>query len=536
MDYPTLSALNPHLPPKPEKVEEPHDPKDWLGSEGMPDAEKEQAQQEYQVAGQRREEYEQAVAARIQSPEFLSAPRELANTVHDLERRGLLQYDSHARRYDLHPVVRGIAAGGLRPEETENYGQRVVDHFSEKAHSPYEQAETLEDVRDGLHLVRTLLKMGRHQQAYKAYCGDLSTALLFNLEANAEVLSLLRPFFPQDWATLPQAVGIIGDSYLANSAAIALAAVGELGESTAAYGTALARNVQRSSWDNVAINVTNITEALRAQNRLAQEDRCLLLSLNRATLSGDNQEIFRARLYRFGQLVTIGQWADAKAIWDLLGPMGRDWPRAVYRPGDAEYSYAQFRFWQGDLSEEHLSRAEQLAQVGKNRIIIRLLYGLRGQWCLERGEWALAAESLGEAVGMARAIGQADAAAETQLALAQFQLGQLADPRREAEQLANTRRPSHRDLADLWLAIGDREQAKKHALEAYKWAWADGEPYVHRYELNKARALLEKLGAEIPNLPPYDPAKDEKLPWEDDVAAAIEKLRAEKEAKDRKEV
>lgn len=82
--------------------------------------------------------------------------------------------------------------------------------------------------------------------------------------------------------------------------------------------------------------------------------------------------------------------------------------------------------------------------------------------------------------------------------------------------------------------IGDHEQAKKHALAAYQWAWADGEPYVYRYELNKARALLEKLGAELPKLPVYDPAKDEKLPWEDEVAAAIEKLRAEKEAKNRK--
>ncbi len=79
------------------------------------------------------------------------------------------------------------------------------------------------------------------------------------------------------------------------------------------------------------------------------------------------------------------------------------------------------------------------------------------------------------------------------------------------------------------------EQAKQHARKAYEWAWADGEPYVYRYELNKARALLEQLGAEIPNLPPYDPAKDEKFPWEDDVAAAIEKLRAKKEAKGRDE-
>jgi hypothetical protein len=52
--------------------------------------------------------------------------------------------------------------------------------------------------------------------------------------------------------------------------------------------------------------------------------------------------------------------------------------------------------------------------------------------------------------------------------------------------------------------------------------------------LDKSRALLEKLGVEIPNLRPYDPAKDEKFPCEDEVAAAIGKLRAEKEAKDRK--
>ena len=48
----------------------------------------------------------------------------------------------------------------------------------------------------------------------------------------------------------------------------------------------------------------------------------------------------------------IGQSADAQATWDILDPMGRNWPRAAYRPGAAEGAHAQFRFWQGDLSEE----------------------------------------------------------------------------------------------------------------------------------------------------------------------------------------
>jgi len=280
--------------------------------------------------------------------------------------------------------------------------------------------------------------------------------------------------------------------------------------------------------------MTNISVTLRALNRLAQEDRCLVSTLNLATLSGDKGNIFRASHDRFVQLAKIGKWAEANAMWDLLDPMGRGWSRNIYRPGDAECHYAHFRFWQRDVSEEHITRAEQLATEGRNRNVVRLLHGLRGEWRLEQDEWALAAESLREAVSMARAVGQTDAKAETQLALAQFRLGQLTDPRREAEQLANARQPSHRALANLWLAIVDRDQAKKHGLAAYKWAWAGGEPYVHRYALTKSRALLEQLGAEIPNLPPYDPAKDGKFPCEDEVAAAIEKLRAEKESKNPK--
>ena len=69
-----------------------------------------------------------------------------------------------------------------------------------------------------------------------------------------------------------------------------------------------------------------------------------------------------------------------------------------------------------------------------------------------------------------------------------------------------------------------REQAKEHDLDAYKGAWADGEAYIYRHELNKALALLEQLGEAILPLPPYDRAKDEKLPWEGELVAAIEKL------------
>ena len=461
------------------------------------------------------------------NPDF--SPAKLAEAVDNLKGRGLLQYEAHSKRYDLHPVVRSVAAGQLGAEEKDTWGQRAVDHFSARPHRPYEEAETLDDVRDGLHVVRTLLKMGRYQQACDAYQGSFSNALLFNLEAHAEILPLLRPFFPHGWADLPDSVSGQLGSYLANDAAIALNRTGDPAGSMAAY----LRDYD-SDWKRAGTSLRNIGIALTVQNRLAAQDRCNRYGLKAAVLTGDQEQTFEARLELFGDLAIIGQWVEAAALWDLIEPMGRSWSRAVYGSGYAEFCIAQFRFLRGDLEETHLVRAEELARTGKNRSVVRWLYALRGKWLLERRAWASACESLSEAVSMARAVGQIDADAETLMALAQFHLGQLDEPRHRAEQLASAKRIDNRTLADLWLAIGDHDRAEKHALAAYKWAWADGEPYVYRYELNKARAILENLGAEIPDLPPYDPAKIDKFPCEDEVAAAIEKLQAEKDAEERK--
>ena len=135
---------------------------------------------------------------------------------------------------------------------------------------------------------------------------------------------------------------------------------------------------------------------------------------------------------------------------------------------------------------------------------------------------------------MARERSLIDAEAETSLALAKFHLGLLPNPVDEAERLANLRNPGHRTIAQLWFAIGDREQAKHQALAAYRWAWADGEPYVNRYELTKATELLEGMNVPAPVLQPYDPAKEKTFPWEAEVRAAIEKLGAKKEAERKK--
>ena len=457
-------------------------------------------------------------------------PSGLASAITDLGRRGLVQYDAQDRRYDLHPVVRSVVAGGLRSEETEHYGWRVVDHFSQMAHVPYDEVEAIEDLRPSLQVVRTLLWMGRLEDAYNSYHGALANALGFNLEAHAELLALLKPFFPKGWASPPEGLGLRAASYVAVWAAFALQNFGSFPEALAAYGLSLKTGLVEADWWHLSSELWNISNLFYNRNRLAISERCETQALDLASLVKDPEALFMARLNLFRTLGERGEGAEAERLWMLLDPMGRAWARSSYRPGEAERQLAVSKFWQGTLCDDDLERAEWLTREGKNRNGLRGLHCLRGEWRLEQGGWQGAAESFQEALRMAHEVLQDDAKSETLLALAKLHLGQIAEPRLEVERLSQAKNYFYRGLAELWLAIDDKVRAKECALAAYKWSWADGEPYVHRYELNKSRELLERLGVEIPNLLPYDPAKDEKLPWEDEVAAAIEQLRAEKAA------
>lgn len=532
VDYKTLEAFNPHLPPEPEEVETPEAPGKRWRWERIPDEVKADLRQQYEAALARRKKYENDLKAWQESAELRVAPTKLGETVKDLEQRGLLQYDGRKRQYDLHPVVRGVAAGGMKAKDKERYGQRVVDHFSAQPHRPYEQAQTLEDLSSGLHVVRTLLKLGHFQQAADAYSGDLARALLFTLEANADVLSLLRPFFPTAWGEWPREVNVSSASYLANDAAVALNSCGEFDEALAAFGAGLRSDLKTEAWSNVLVKLRNIFFNLSVQQLLAKAQRVNQLALNLSTVRDDAEGLFKDRTFLFSVQCSLGQWQAAEATWQLLDAMGRSWRRAVYRQGFAEEYFARGQFWQGTLREEHLTTATTLAEQDNNRVTLRRLHSLRGFWRLEQHDWQASADSFHEAVRMAREVRLVDAYAETGLALAKFHLGQIFgdEARSEAERLAQPPQPAHRTLAMLWLGIGDADQAKHHALAAYTRAWADGEPYVHRYELNKTSELLQQMNVPIPTLPPYAPANDEPFPWETDVRAAIEKLRAEKKA------
>lgn len=515
IDYPTLCALNPKLPPIPIEVKHPKAP----NLKKVPEEYKAKNLEFYRSALQRREEYEQTLAQR--EKEIYAASPEMAATVRDLEHRGLLQYDTVIKRYDLHPVVRGIAVGGLKNEEKNRFGQRLVDHFTHRAQDPYENANSLEDFDNARHIVTVLFQLGKMVDACKfIFETTFIKQLNIRFEAHNEILTIIRPFFSNGWKEMPAYLGKDGIR-LARRAAVALRRIGALSDSLDISVTVLRTILKQENTTGLFTALLYTANAVGEQNRLAKEN--CLLNLASDVASADNivNDLVTLKLARFRQLTRLGRMAEALTVWSQL----QDYILPIETRAIAAHHYVVHLYMCNTLTESELQKAEQLSHSVHSALGIRNLCALRGTWRLEQKDFATAIKSLTDAVALAHKAGKTDRRSEIRLATAKLNLKELSEPNQLAEQFSYALEENClQALADLWFAIGNNAQAKKYALAAVEWAWADGEPFVHRYDLDKACVLLKKLGVEIPNLQNYDPSKDIKFLWEDKLALKINGL------------
>jgi hypothetical protein len=456
----------------------------------------------------------------------LNRHRSSATAVSDLERRGLLQYDRESGQYDLHPVVRAVVADGLGAWDRRRLGNRVIDYFSARRTTRYEAVNSLEELRDDMTLVQTLVSRGRLAAAADVYLGGLDEVLRFKFEAIPERSSLLRPFFGAEWSSPSPKLPARTAAYLANDAAGTLNQLGDAEQAREVWEVAYRLAAKGGDRGDAVVNLSNIALALHSANRLAASWRLRQLNLKAADLLADASSVLYAGLDAFKWLAEAGQGGEADKIWSTLPADGYEDARFVRRQrSEASLVHACLQLERGALTDDELANVEAEARRISHRNTIRGAYALRGQVCAERGDWAGSAAALSEAVRMAREVGIYEAAAEARLVLAQTHLDQLAEPAREADRLAAQGEVDHQALAELWLELGEVDRAREHALAAYRWAWADGEPYVRGFDLERARRLLVELGTPVPVLPPYDPANDPELPVEAEARAFLKSLR-----------
>ena len=264
-------------------------------------------------------------------------------------------------------------------------------------------------------------------------------------------------------------------------------------------------------------------------NRLAEAIRAIHMALEVAQVAGYEEGVTSTHLDLMWQHLHRGQWEAANAAYAIFvaGPQP---PRHLNRPGAAERAYAWLQFYQDTLSGEALDRALAVAEQAHSRPEVRRLHCLRGEWLLAQERLDEAADAWYTAIAMTQQSGAPVAGLQAQLARVLAAAGQQAEARRLIE-AALQQVPSsaedhlHCNIAEAYMRLGDRQQARRYALQAYRQAWADGPPHAWWWALQRTRAILAELGEPEPVLPPFDASQVLSVPYEDEIRAFIEACR-----------
>lgn len=243
-------------------------------------------------------------------------------TIRDLERRGLLQYERGEKRYDLHPVVRGVAAGRMNKEERDARGDLVVSYFTSQSPDTWDHADSLDDLAPGRQLVATLTQIGRFEEACNVYQGGLDVALFFNCQAHVEILALLRPFFPEGWdgETVP-----LEDIY---RSALLNAVANSLDEFDPPQALRLRERMLRLCISlrhigRLIIALSGLSISFENSGKLAVVERIRSIALDLANACGFDELRFRSSVHLFALTSIIGKVQEADQLWAALDPMAR---------------------------------------------------------------------------------------------------------------------------------------------------------------------------------------------------------------------
>jgi len=449
-----------------------------------------------------------------------SSDAEFYSSLKNLEDRRLIQWEPTTNTYDLHPVVRASAYQLLEEQDREPTYDKLRNHFAALPPENLQQASELAHLKNNLEILRLLIGGGRVQQAANHYRGDLAESLGFLLGAYGTICGLLRDLLKHAGNEPEKALGTSHWSYVINGLALSLRELGETREAHALFAEKIRIDLSAGSWDDLGVGISNLSKS----GCPAFRRRGSQLDLELSGAAENTDRVARATMDLALAESLVGNYAKARELMKKFRGYSTP-PRTMYRPGYAEEIEAQTSFRDGARTRKLLQAALETKEIG-SRFWVEIL---QAQWELAERSPALALSAAYRAIAILRRTGSTDSAAHGLRAAASAMLGKTSEAREALQEGSpNPSLSYHLYATEAYIVLGELERARESVRKAYKIAWADGPPYCWHWELQRCRELMKQLSEPEPQLPPFDPAKAEKLPYEDEIRAAIEKLKAEK--------
>jgi tetratricopeptide (TPR) repeat protein len=515
-DYATVFILNPSLPPPPEEIAPPQ----------IADREAE-LRDRHERQTDEHNAYQNALRAYLESSEYRAAIAELDKGLRALEDRGLLQWDRDSNTYDLHPVIRGYAFDQIEETERTQTYERIRDHFEGLPPEDADAAAELSDLKATIQVYRALIGAGQLDRAAELFQSRLAASLLFSITSYPAVIELLTPMFRNGLDHPPVLSSKHAQSHCVAGLGFALTQTGNVEGALRLERVHIQINLESKDWVHLRTALSNYSISLRIQNRRAASFKTLKLSHELAVAMEDEGGLTRSYLGLMAGLSSEGRWEEANAAHEQFAM--RPTPhRNYYRIGTVEEYLCWLKLRQGLLGIPELEEALAVAVGARNLPSQASLHRLRAEVSLSKGALHEAVEAAEQALEIARKTGAPDLYAKGCLARALAMQGRHD----EARQIVEKGGVLLWQAAEVYLEVGDLDKAKDHALRAYEFAWADGPPHIDWWSLERAKKVLARLGVPEPELPSFDPAKVEPIPFESEIRQVIEELKAKKAAED----
>ena len=459
--------------------------------------------------------YQSTLAAWRQSPVVRAASRWLHDTLNDLEARGLVQLDRGDGTVDLHPVVRGYAVSRLEAEARGGACQRVADYFASQTTPTYDRVTSLSELSNPLQVVQALILANKLDTAWFALSS--LEEVLRRLERADLLLALLKPWFPDGWKTGP--VSVKNSSSIATAAIFALWDCGRGADVEAQVILSIQDLCLQKPSRSLAKRIRDHGIVLRGKGALAQAQCAIDLASDVATALKDDHDLLHCDLDAIDLMVVRGACHSARELWNTFERKRATSHLCNSLDISKTRTEGDLVHRDGRLTAAWLQDTISHARRQRWRSTERYLLRLQGEWFQENNKHSEAVQSFDRALAMARESGLSDRLTEVRRGLSLLHLGN-----REAAQAAAAsaeRDPPYAPLATLYLALGQDDKAREHAVQGYKSAWADGPPHYKHWNIQECLAVLHALNEPEPVLPPYDPGKIPTLPYEGAVRLKI---------------
>lgn len=458
---------------------------------------------------------------------------DLIAALRSLGDRGLIGWDNRrgANRYDLHPIVRAVAWGGLAANGRAEIFDALQKHFEEIVRRTNNAGSSLGELIPAIELFYVYVQRSYFNDAMNLFRKTIDEPTLFNFSASQLRISLLEGLYTD--ISLKQ----LSPDNLAlffNALGLAYQFSGRPIDALTILRKHLEVRKLTDRKDAIIVSYANLSMIHTILGQFFEADVMAQKAYNLARNIRSDYHMASVMTYQGYCLGFIGRRSKSRTLLVKSNEL----TRKLMKRGQVRLqniAAVEWRRAEIELIEKHYGAARRrivelvdyLDQLHSPRDRVAILRRL-GTLDLAEDKTDEAYTNLSEALIGARAINfvEEELPALTGLAELARRRGDLEGARELLDQVWDgaERGPYpllHADalnaLAQVERDAGNPEAAIQAASEAYRKAWCDGISadgktcYAYWYGLQGAKAHLDALGAAYPVLPPFDESKYEAM-------------------------